>query len=219
VQQDEAPRRPGRPARPVTRDHLLRVARQAFAELGYAGASMGDIAARSGIRKSSLFHHFATKDDLYREALAGVLDQIAARMMKAHEDPGSFIERMDRSTVEIQRYLGENPVAARLLVREFVNGGANVLPNAGDVIDGVMKSAIDLLEEAMREGVIHKQDAKHLVMSIAGVHLLYFAMPEVSARLLGRDVFSRELIDERARVVCMHMRRLCGAPLLNGAHV
>jgi TetR/AcrR family transcriptional regulator len=219
VQQDEAPRRPGRPARPVTRDHLLRIARQAFAELGYAGASMGDIAARSGIRKSSLFHHFATKDDLYRESLAGVIDQIGARMMKAHDEPGSFLERMDRATVEIQRYFGENPVAARLLVREFVNGGANLLPNAGDVLDGVLKGAIDLLESAMRDGVIQKQDPKQLVMSIAGVHLLYFAMPEVSARLLGRDVFSRELIEERARIVCVHLRRLCGAPPLNGTHL
>ena len=93
------------------------------------------IAARSGIRKSSLFHHFATKDDLYRESLAGVLEQTGGRMMKAHEDPGTFLERMDRATIEIQRYFGENPVAARLLVREFVNGGANILPNAGDVIE------------------------------------------------------------------------------------
>ena len=70
-----------------------------------------------------------------------------------------------------------------------------------------------------RDGVIVKQDPKQLVMSIAGMHLLYFAMPEVSARLLGRDVFSRELIEERARIVCTHLRRLCGAPTLNGTHV
>lgn len=174
---------------------------------------MGDIAARSGIRKSSLFHHFATKDDLYRESLAGVLEQIGSRMAAAQEDgSATFLERMDRATVEIQRYFGENPVAARLLVREFVNGGAHILPNAGDLVDDVLKRAIDLLEEAMRSGIIPKQDPRHLAMSVAGVHLLYFSMPEVSARLLGRDVFARELIEERARIVCVHLRRLMGAP-------
>ena len=174
---------------------------------------MGDIAARSGIRKSSLFHHFATKDELYRESLAGVLEQIGTRMMRAHEDPGTFLERMDRATLDVQRYLGDNPVAARLLVREFVNGGIHILPQAGDVLDNVMKGAIDLLEEAMRAGTIPTQDAKHLAMSIGGVHLLYFATPEVSARLVGKDVFSKEQVEERARIVCMHLRRLVGAPL------
>ena len=175
---------------------------------------MGDIAARSGIRKSSLFHHFATKDDLYRESLAGVLEQIGQRMLKAHEDPGSFLERMDHATIDIQRYLGGNPVAARLLVREFVNGGIHILPQAGDVLDGVLKAATDLLEGAMREGIIPQQDAKHLAMSIGGVHLLYFATPEVSARLLGKDVFGKDQVEERARIVCVHLRRLLGAPLI-----
>lgn len=212
MQQDEAPRRPGRPARPVTRDHLLRIARQAFAELGYAGASMGDIAARSGIRKSSLFHHFATKDELYREALAGVLADIAARMQSSGSPPEGFLERMDRDTMEIQRYLGQNPVAARLLVREFVNGGAHLLPSAGPALDGVLEHAIALLEGAMKDGVIPRQDARHLAMSAAGIHLLYYATPEVSARLLGKDVFSADAVEERARVVCQHLRRLIGAP-------
>lgn len=174
---------------------------------------MGDIAARSGIRKSSLFHHFATKDELYRDSLAGVLEQIGARMVRAHEEPGTFLERMDRSTLEIQRYLGENPVAARLMVREFVNGGIHLLPHAGDVLDNVLKAAIDLLEDAMCEGVIAKQDARQLVMSIGGVALLYFATPEISGRLIGKDVFSKEQVEERARIVCGHVRRLVGAPM------
>ena len=213
MQQDEAPRRPGRPARPVTRDHLLRIARQAFAELGYAGASMGDIAARSGIRKSSLFHHVATKDELYKESLAGVLEDIAKRMVQTDEAPagGAFLERLDRSAMEIQRYFGENPVAARLLVREFVNGGLHLLPQAGDVLDNVLKRSIEILEAAMQEGIIAQQEPRHLVISIAGVHLLYFATPEVSARLLGKDVFAPEAIEERARQVCLHLRRLMGA--------
>jgi AcrR family transcriptional regulator len=174
---------------------------------------MGDIAARSGIRKSSLFHHFATKDDLYRESLAGVLEQIGARIATALAEPGSFLERTDRASTAIQRYFGENPVAARLLVREFVNGGEHMLPSAGDLVDGVIKSSVALLEQAMKDGVIVRQDPRQLLMSVAGVHLLYFSMPEVSARLLGRDVFAHDLVEERARVVCEHTRRLCGAPV------
>jgi AcrR family transcriptional regulator len=213
VQQDDAPRRPGRPARPVTRDHLLRVAREAFSELGYAGASMGDIAGRAGIRKSSLFHHFATKDELYRDALAGVLQDVGRQVQDAIQATGPILERMDQAALAVQRYLGSNPVAARLLIREFVDGSAAVT-STGEALDGVLKMACDLLEAAMNEGAIPRQDARHLAMSIGGAHLLFFAMPDVSSRLVGGDIYGPELVEVRAQAVRLQTRRLIGAPVV-----
>src|SRR4051812_44253869 len=174
---DAGPRRPGRPARPVTRDHLLRVAREAFSELGYAGASMGDIASRAGIRKSSLFHHFATKDELYKEALQGILKDLGDHVTEAISDDAPFLERMARTSRAVQRYLSGHPVAARLLLREFVDGGS-ALAAAGDILDNVLKMSATFLEQGMAEGIIPKQGARQLVMSTAGVHLLFFALPE-----------------------------------------
>lgn len=171
---------------------------------------MGDIAARSGIRKSSLFHHFPTKDELYRDAIGVVLAEIGARMTQEHNAPGTFLERQDRSTLQIQRYFGENAVAARLLIREFINGAARILPQGGELLDAVLQNGVDLLEDAMRTGEIPTQDARQLIMSMAGVHLLFYATPVVSERLLGKDVFAKEQVEERARTVCVHLRLLLG---------
>lgn len=172
---------------------------------------MADIAARAGLRKSSLFHHFPTKDGLYSEVLVAVLGALHARMIAAHDLPGTFVERMQRSTFAIQSYLGENPVAARLLVREFVQGGTRVLPEGGDVLDGLFKGLFDRLEAAMNEGVIPKQDARQLAMSLAGVHLLYFAVPDLSSRLVGDNVFDSKRIDERAQIVVEQVMRIVAA--------
>lgn len=204
-------RRPGRPAVPITRERLLSVAGRAFAELGYDGAAMGDIAERAGLRKSSLFHHFPTKDGLYSEVLVAVLGALQAKMIAAHDETGTFVERMQRSTMAIQHYLGENPVAARLLVREFVQGGTRVLPEGGDVLDGLFRGLFDRLEKAMAEGIIVKQDVRQLAMSLAGVHLLYYAVPDLSSRLVGADVFEAKRIEERARVVTEQVMRIVGA--------
>ncbi len=206
---NDLPRRPGRPARPVTREHLLKVAREAFSQLGYAGASMGDIAGRAGIRKSSLFHHFATKDDLYREALATVISELSARVAEAMAGEGTYLERVDRSTMAIQRYFGANPVAARLLMREFVDGGA-ALTAAGDAVAAVLESTVSLIETGMAEGFLPKGDAKHLAVSVVGIHFQFFATPEVSARLFGVDVFSPEAVEQRAKTVVEHLHRLFG---------
>ena len=203
------PRKPGRPSRPVTRDQLLGVAREAFSELGYAGASMDNIASRAGIRKSSLFHHFATKDELYKQALAGVVADLGQHVVEALQSEGPFHKRMEQSTLAVQRYLGKRRVAARLLLREFMDGGHAIVV-AGEAVDAALQAAVDLLEQGMAEGAIPKQDARHIVMSTAGVHLLFFGLPDVSARLFKVDVFSEQVAEARAKIVVDHIRRVTG---------
>src|SRR4051794_30447231 len=49
------------------RSELTRIAAQLFAEKGYHGTSIGDLAAAMGVQKGSLYHHIDTKADLLWE--------------------------------------------------------------------------------------------------------------------------------------------------------
>lgn len=67
--------RPGRPRAtrgesPVdTRETILDVAAELFANKGYAATGTREIAATVGLRQASLFHYFARKEDLFAELL------------------------------------------------------------------------------------------------------------------------------------------------------
>ena len=55
-----------------TREAILQKAREAFAEHGFAGASIRDIAVEAGTTHSMIRYHFGTKDQLWREAVRDI---------------------------------------------------------------------------------------------------------------------------------------------------
>src|ERR1700690_2496175 len=64
-----APRRPSAP-RP-TRDVILDAAERRFAERGFAGVSVREIAADAGLKnQASLYHHFKNKRAIYEAVLS-----------------------------------------------------------------------------------------------------------------------------------------------------
>lgn len=82
-------------APPSQRDLILVEAAEAFAELGYAAASMSDLAGRCGVSKSLLYHYFDSKEailfalfDGYTERLLALCEHVAAQGLQpdAHLD-------------------------------------------------------------------------------------------------------------------------------------
>jgi len=49
------------------REELTRIAARLFAEQGYQGTSLADLAEQLGVQKPSLYHHIASKEDLLWE--------------------------------------------------------------------------------------------------------------------------------------------------------
>jgi TetR/AcrR family transcriptional regulator, cholesterol catabolism regulator len=67
------------------REELTRIAARLFAERGYQGTSLADLADSLGVQKPSLYHHIASKEDLLwavasegAEAFHGALDAVPA---------------------------------------------------------------------------------------------------------------------------------------------
>ncbi len=53
-----------------TRDGVIDAALRVFAERGFAGAQLDDIASRAGVTRGAVYHHFTDKTDLLQVVLA-----------------------------------------------------------------------------------------------------------------------------------------------------
>lgn len=74
----------------ATRDALIQTARSLFGEHGYDGTSIEAILHTSGVARGALYHHFATKEELFGAVLdreVARIAQAAATAARAADDP------------------------------------------------------------------------------------------------------------------------------------
>ena len=91
------------------------VAGELFAEHGYAGTRLEDIAARAGVTKQLLYKHFRSKEELYLTLLARYRDEILGRLGAGMARPAPLADRIAATTDLWFAYIEENPHAATLL--------------------------------------------------------------------------------------------------------
>jgi TetR/AcrR family transcriptional regulator len=208
--QEKTARRAGRPLKPIPKDKLLSIARSVFAEEGYAGATLSEIARRANLRKASLFHHFPSKDALYLEVVGEVIADLGRLVAGAEMDRGSFGQSLDRLGELVIQYLGARRNTARLLLREVLDQGPFMRGEGRQVIQSTLEMIAAFLQSGMDEGVVDRQDPRQLALSITGLHLLYFVASDVSSRFLGEDIFSDGMLNTRKRELISQVTRLCG---------
>jgi len=212
LKNNDKARKAGRPSNPVQRSELLAIARAMFAEIGYSATSMGEIAERAGLRKASLFHHFSTKRQLYMEVLGDVLRDLDRLISEVSFEGGDFAKRLDHLGELVIEYLGSRQDTSRLLLREALDRGPFMGGGGFRTVQQTLEVIAAFLKSGMHEGVVAEQDARQLALSIVGLHILYFAVGDVSARFVGKDIFSPEILEARKREIRSQVRSLCGLP-------
>ena len=98
----------------VTRARILRAARTAFGELGYAATTYRLLAGQTGLAPSALYNYFSSKAELYAAVHADVqLENYAGSVLPAISDTETFVERVDQLLGSFVAMNDEVPEAAR----------------------------------------------------------------------------------------------------------
>lgn len=195
--------------RRLRRDEIVVAATKMFAERGYEGTSMGDLASSVGLRKASLFHHFESKDALYAAVLDQLVDATKGAILAALSAQGSFLERLDTLTDAITGLLGSQPHAARLFVREAMDWGPLMRGELGTQIKATMKHATEFVRAGQTEGVFDGAlDPEHLIISLVGVYFIPFVLDRTIEDFTGESPFAISFVDRRRQAVREQIRAL-----------
>ena len=185
-----------------TRDRVLQVAQALFAERGYRGTSLRDIAKRIGIKAPSLLHHFPSKQQLY----LAVLD----KMFESLEDAANAIawgresrqERMRQAVADTIDFIASHPDFVRIMWKEMADEsgvGRQVLKRR---LPPLFSTAVNFIFRGQRDGEFRTEvDPLHFMWSLNSITIGYFTTAAMIRRLWNMNLLEPAMIERRKREV------------------
>lgn len=189
-----------RPPRP-TRDLIIDEAIACFAERGYDGTSLNDIAAGVGIRRPSLLHHFPSKETLYGSVFEQILSDWLERVGQAVEMDGTGWEKVELVLRAGFALFEDNPDYVRMMRREALDGGVRLGIDLASVLKPLFAAAAEYLDRMMDEGVLKRHDSRHLLITGYGAILTYFSDAPFITDLLDHQALTEANISEHREAV------------------
>lgn len=147
---------------------ILDAAAKVFAEKGYDGARVDEIAAEAGMNKAMLYYRVGDKEELYRRVVIRgqktFIDSVDSAI-SGSSGPEEGIACIVRA---IAANAGESRLVPSIILREIAGGGSTLPPEGMAGIGRLMGTVRTLVEEGGKKGVLRKLDPAALQFMVMG---------------------------------------------------
>ncbi|HEY2202002.1 MAG TPA: TetR/AcrR family transcriptional regulator, partial [Solirubrobacteraceae bacterium] len=151
------------------RDQLVDCMIDAIAELGFARASVGEVARRAGVSKGVVTYHFAAKDDLILEVVAHIFDSVTAFLAARLEgiSPEEFLAGYITAWVDYYR-TNRRYMLAVAEIWASLRDDTGERQFGSDAVAGELAVVQQVLELAQVSGSMGHFSARVMAVSIKG---------------------------------------------------
>ena len=179
-----------------TAERILDVAEEVFADKGFDGATLRDVADGVGIRIPSLYNHYDGKESLYAAVLErgiGPLLQTLAQSALRRGDEGEPDEIVEQ-TIQL---LALRPNLPRLVLHETLAGGRHLRKILQGWLGPLLAQAERLVEARPGASRWTPEQRPNLVLAMYHIVVGYFAIAPLYRDLEGVDLLSPEALERQ----------------------
>ena len=171
----------------ATRDALLAAGTELFAEHGYDGVPVADIARRAGVNKAMINYHFGGKRGLYLAIVGATFDEIVASVERLAAAPRPAPDLLrELIAVVAEAVTRRHPHFCTMMLREVLAGGSHLEPVLVAHPVRLLAAVQDIVERGVREGDFRPVDPVLTHLSLVGGLVFFFATRRFRERVLGR---------------------------------
>ncbi len=134
-------------------ERIREAAKDVFAEKGFDGARVDEIARKAGVNKAALYYHIGDKGALYAEVIHAVIGTAARTLMEGIKDAKTPEDKMRTYLRTLAATFDENPQVPRIMMRELASGGQNLPQVFFEDLSLIFKTLSGIIEEGKEKGV------------------------------------------------------------------
>jgi AcrR family transcriptional regulator len=156
---------------------VVDAARRIFSRLGYAAASVEEIAKEAGVGKGTIYSNFKSKEEVFATVLVGDLEYLTNQMIEGMSAARTFEERLTVFLNQRLPHLERNKDFARICFAEFESRSSHSALTAQG-IDKLFFRGVDFmrqcLEQAIAEGEVRAVPVVPAALSIFALAHAFF---------------------------------------------
>ena len=156
-----------------TVEKILTAARAVFAENGYSGTHMSEIALRARVNKATLYYQIGDKDTLYANVIHQVIGNIAQNIAQAVANANAPEEKIHAYINTIVEAVDKNQEIPSIMMREVASGGATMPRVVLEDIASILTIVAGVLEEGRKKRVFIETVPFLIHMMVMGTILFY----------------------------------------------
>ena len=190
-----------------TAERILDAAEARFAEHGFEGTRLREIAAEVGIRNPSLYNHFVSKDELYAAVLErGLRPVIEALAGFVRGAAGGESQR--RLLEQLVALLARRPNLLRLVQYEILTGGARLSPALRGWLEAALGRAEEIVAADPGTPPWPQDQIPLLVLALFHAVVGHFTIAPLYRDLTGEDLLSAAALERQTRFLNEVVNRL-----------
>ena len=173
-----------------TRERLLSAALKQFAERGFYGASIAQIAAELDLTKQALLYYFKRKEDLYGEVLKRITGNLLAGIQSVINPADTPQEQFESLVLGYYATVRSNPDGARVLLRELMDNSRASAPREKWYMKNLIDAVLAQLDKVETLSDVPRAKKFACMYQIASA-VEYFTVSEaLLKRLYGEEEFA-----------------------------
>jgi TetR/AcrR family transcriptional regulator len=183
---------------PEARAKIMAAAETLFAEHGFAGVGVRQIAAAAGVTGAMIHYYFGNKEKLYLAIIENAAATVRDLIAEAIAGSRTLEEQLTRFVKAYAGYIFGHPHLSRILLREMLSGGKNfmqIFPKYASTNYGMLR---ETMAESVRRGELRRIDVDLAPLSLIGMIVVFQLIRPIIMLGLGHIKFDERFIERLA---------------------
>ncbi|MBD3393552.1 MAG: TetR family transcriptional regulator [Chitinivibrionales bacterium] len=151
----------------VTRARILSVAERLFAENGFDGTRVDDIAENAGVNKALIYYYFKSKDAILDALFTSAIQEVIQVIVSTYDDMQLQEDEIERIFDVLVDLIGRKKRIVAVMLMESLKA-SNEKPHLFKIADYFIGGEVETLEQLFKHkghGVLTEQERKQMLVT------------------------------------------------------